>query len=689
VLSWSCDRALAWTEDNLDKDDGDYYRVKEDSDSPPEAGWVKATSGIDPSPRLKQKPLDKKHEEAGNIVHVRDGGGIEIVGGQSAFLERKWPLECKLDNGTVLTVMSMNRTTVVWTTNDAARPHITWERDALSDVDFMARLGWATPSVMRDLSNLQPGDRVRVTADAEKMRRAFDEIGYSWDLMMNSMLGKVFLIRTIEKPSNGTRIVGLPSPDGSQGGTWFFPIEILDEKLASGRRRRSSSARSRSRSGGDLFDEFDEDEEDEDEESLPFEEGEEEGEEEEEEDDDDDYDEDDDEDDDDDADSNVDQFDVFRIGDDACSWSVDGGTSGTAWHRAEAKACSAAWAKGDVIGIAIDFDAGTIWVSKNGQWEKAFSDVDKQLLKDGVFPALTLRNVACSVNFGAEEFLHPPPDDSGFIGVSSQLTARDGVDLGASDERSESEQPMAGKSKCASAKGIDWQQGSSSSLSGAWLLVTPSDELGSGDAEATDNVRPMEESMHAVLQGGGGMILMLDEGKCLPDSLQSVNVGSTAPTRKDGSDGNDFNVGDTVKTLTSNDSVKAGEICEIVKYDGPTDSQPYKCKNSKGQMGWYRRHEVAAGNNEPMTCVLITGPTIHVWSACAQLKSCAALQCILTKTAWWPCWRRSPKSQTSPSWRLRKTNQSFSGLKTAALRPRKDGALHLLSPRCCRWAAVR
>ena len=38
--------------DQLDVDDGDYYRVKDDGNEPPVLGWTKAKDGVEPLPTL-------------------------------------------------------------------------------------------------------------------------------------------------------------------------------------------------------------------------------------------------------------------------------------------------------------------------------------------------------------------------------------------------------------------------------------------------------------------------------------------------------------------------------------------------------------------------------------------------------------------------------------------------------------
>jgi hypothetical protein len=78
------------------------------------------------------------------------------------------------------------------------------------------------------------------------------------------------------------------------------------------------------------------------------------------------------------------------VGDDAHSWAVDG-VRVKVWHGGEGAVYGSAWRAGDVVGFAVDLDAGTISFSLNGIWEppmgEAFAGIAVQ---GGLRPAFTL-----------------------------------------------------------------------------------------------------------------------------------------------------------------------------------------------------------------------------------------------------------------------------------------------------------
>jgi hypothetical protein len=78
------------------------------------------------------------------------------------------------------------------------------------------------------------------------------------------------------------------------------------------------------------------------------------------------------------------------VGDDAHSWGVDGDRV-KVWHGGEGAVYGSAWKAGDVVGFAVDLDAGTISFSLNGSWEppmgQAFAGIAVQ---GGLRPAFTL-----------------------------------------------------------------------------------------------------------------------------------------------------------------------------------------------------------------------------------------------------------------------------------------------------------
>eukprot|EP01047_Picozoa_sp_COSAG01_P072374 COSAG01_NODE_11492_length_1922_cov_148.682940_2_plen_94_part_00 len=56
------------------------------------------------------------------------------------------------------------------------------------------------------------------------------------------------------------------------------------------------------------------------------------------------------------------------VGDDACSWGVDGARV-QAWGDGGGKEYGQAWQEGDVIGLAAILDTGAISFGLNGSWD--------------------------------------------------------------------------------------------------------------------------------------------------------------------------------------------------------------------------------------------------------------------------------------------------------------------------------
>lgn len=67
------------------------------------------------------------------------------------------------------------------------------------------------------------GDVVALTRNASALENSYDHINYEWRELMHGMLGKEY--RVLQVPHPG--IVGLPSPDGSQKGVWYFPDHLV------------------------------------------------------------------------------------------------------------------------------------------------------------------------------------------------------------------------------------------------------------------------------------------------------------------------------------------------------------------------------------------------------------------------------------------------------------------------------
>ena len=73
------------------------------------------------------------------------------------------------------------------------------------------------------------GSNVRLTDDESFLYSELSKNGYGWDLYMREMYGKCFEVITSTGPNGDQRVVGLPSPDGSQNGVWYFPPSVLSK----------------------------------------------------------------------------------------------------------------------------------------------------------------------------------------------------------------------------------------------------------------------------------------------------------------------------------------------------------------------------------------------------------------------------------------------------------------------------
>lgn len=80
-------------------------------------------------------------------------------------------------------------------------------------------------SVVRKGEFLAEGDIVEMNSSREVVQHSFQRAGYIWHPLMIGMLGKEFPI--LEMTSRG--IIALPSPDGSQGGKWYFPVSVVQK----------------------------------------------------------------------------------------------------------------------------------------------------------------------------------------------------------------------------------------------------------------------------------------------------------------------------------------------------------------------------------------------------------------------------------------------------------------------------
>ena len=93
------------------------------------------------------------------------------------------------------------------------------------------------------------------------------------------------------------------------------------------------------------------------------------------------------------------------------SWGIQ--ADGLLWHQFAKKASPLAWSKGDVIGLAVDVDAGKMAVSKNGSWSDAGCGVvfvdDK--IRAGVYPTLAANKGKLRHRFAAPFQFGPPPPE--------------------------------------------------------------------------------------------------------------------------------------------------------------------------------------------------------------------------------------------------------------------------------------
>ena len=80
------------------------------------------------------------------------------------------------------------------------------------------------------------------------------------------------------------------------------------------------------------------------------------------------------------------------------------------------------YADGDVIGMAIDFGKGELWMARNDEWYVAFV-VDPAVLvaTGGLFPTFEGTGVVLSFNYGARPFVHGPPDSRFYKGVAPEM----------------------------------------------------------------------------------------------------------------------------------------------------------------------------------------------------------------------------------------------------------------------------
>ena len=101
------------------------------------------------------------------------------------------------------------------------------------------------------------------------------------------------------------------------------------------------------------------------------------------------------------------------IGGDVNSWGYYA-NNGNKWNNGSSSSYGATYANGDVIGIALDLDAGTLTFYKNNTTQgTAFSS----LASNTYFPALSVNNSSFAVNFGQRPFSYTPP--TGFVALNT------------------------------------------------------------------------------------------------------------------------------------------------------------------------------------------------------------------------------------------------------------------------------
>ncbi|GBG24024.1 E3 ubiquitin-protein ligase HERC2 [Hondaea fermentalgiana] len=104
------------------------------------------------------------------------------------------------------------------------------------------------------------------------------------------------------------------------------------------------------------------------------------------------------------------------VGDDGHSWSFDGYRQ-FAWH-AKSKPWGRAWAKNQVVCVAVDLDKGDMWFGLDGDYENGMGLMVSGLSEGrdylrGLTPAVSLnRTEKLQFNFGQKPFKFGPPEES-------------------------------------------------------------------------------------------------------------------------------------------------------------------------------------------------------------------------------------------------------------------------------------
>jgi hypothetical protein len=97
------------------------------------------------------------------------------------------------------------------------------------------------------------------------------------------------------------------------------------------------------------------------------------------------------------------------------------------WHAGKREDFGCAWEVGDVVGFAVDVDAGTVSFSLNGSWERPWGVAFSGIQFDGpVVPALTVdHNSKLEVNFGHQPFRFSPPWKEGLAAEVTGLSVEE------------------------------------------------------------------------------------------------------------------------------------------------------------------------------------------------------------------------------------------------------------------------
>ena len=69
---------------------------------------------------------------------------------------------------------------------------------------------------------LNIGDKAGLIGHVDQLRTSFETIPYGYNSKMIGMFGQIFEVLDVK-----AGLVALPSPDGSDGGKWWFSTEVV------------------------------------------------------------------------------------------------------------------------------------------------------------------------------------------------------------------------------------------------------------------------------------------------------------------------------------------------------------------------------------------------------------------------------------------------------------------------------